>query len=123
MGHIPINTIKHAINMAQRGPKSRPKRLLKIAVVKDTTIPNVISTPSGVGPLESPMLDHTNIAEFSDTSPVCETFKQVKRIDELDYLPLSKKKLKKLRKQEHATKSANSSSIMDTISPYIVGID
>ena len=93
-----------------------------IAVVKDTTIPN-ISTPSGVGPLESPMLDHTNIAEFSDTSPVCKTFKQVKRIDELDYLQLSKKKLKKLRKKEHATKSANSSSRMDTISPYIVGID
>ena len=93
-----------------------------IAVVTDTTIPNVISTLSGVGSLESPMLDLTNIAEFSDTSPVCETFKQVKRIDELDYLPLSKKKLKKLRKQEHATKSANSSSRMDTI-PYIVGID
>ena len=94
-----------------------------IAVVTDTTIPKVISTLSGVGSLASPMLDLTNIAEFSDTSPVCETFKQVKRIDELDYLPLSKKKLKKLRKQEHATKSANSSSRMDTISPYIVGID
>ena len=94
-----------------------------IAAGTDTTIPNVISTPSGVGSLESPKLDLINIAEFSDTSPVCETFKQVKRIDELDYLPLSKKKLKKLRKQEHATKSANSSSRVDTISPYIVGID
>ena len=94
-----------------------------IAAGTDTTIPNVISTLSGVGSLESPKLDLINIVEFSDTSPVCETFKQVKRIDELDYLPLSKKKLKKLRKQEHATKSANSSSRVDTISPYIVGID
>ena len=94
-----------------------------IAAGTDSTIPNVISTLSGVGSLESPKLDLINIAEFSDTSPVCETFKQVKRIDELDYLPLSKKKLKKLRKQEHATKSANSSSRVDTISPYIVGID
>ena len=94
-----------------------------IAVVSDTTIPNVISTLSEVGSLDSSKLDFPNIADFLDTSLVCEAFKHIKRIDELDYLPLSKKKLKKLRKQEHATKSANSSSSVDTISPYIVDID
>ena len=41
-------------------------------------------------------------AEYSDSSPICDSFKQVKRIDELDFipqpLPLSKSKLKRLRK-------------------------
>ena len=39
-------------------------------------------------------------ADFSDTSPPFDTFKHIKRIDKLDYtpVPLSKKKLKKLKK-------------------------
>ena len=41
-------------------------------------------------------------AEYSDSSPICDSFKQVKRIDELDFtpqpLPLSKSKLKRLGK-------------------------
>ena len=45
--------------------------------------------------------------EYSDTSPICNTFKLVKRIDELDYSPsqpLSKSKLKRLKKQHRASK-------------------
>ena len=48
-------------------------------------------------------------AEFSDTSPTLHTFKHVKRIDELDFtpVPLSKKKLKKLKKQYQIAKQAS----------------
>ena len=48
-------------------------------------------------------------ADFSDTSPTFHTFKQVKRIDELDFtpVPLSKKKLRKLKKQKHLSKEAS----------------
>ena len=94
-----------------------------IADNSDTTDPNVISNLSGVGSFDSSNLDLLNIADFLDTSPICETFKHIKRIDELDCLSLSKKKLKKLRKREHATKSANLSSSVETTSPYIVDID
>ena len=45
-----------------------------------------------------------NTEDFSDTSPNYDTFKQVRRIDELDYspmpLPLSKSKLKRRKKKE-----------------------
>ena len=52
--------------------------------------------------------DTNAYADFSDTSPTLDTFKHVKRIDELDFtpVPLSKKKLKKLKKQNHASKLA-----------------
>ena len=93
------------------------------AVVSITTTPNLNSILRGLGSLECSKLDLSNIADFSDTSPICETFKHIKRVDEMDYLPLSKKKLKKLRKQNHAIKSAKSSSSVDTLSPYIVDID
>ena len=48
-------------------------------------------------------------ADFSDTSPTLHTFKHVKRIDELDFtpVPLSKKKLKKLKKQNQIAKQAS----------------
>ena len=51
--------------------------------------------------VEESSLDPIIGAEFSDTSPTFDTFKQVKRIDELDFtpVPLSRKKLKKLRKK------------------------
>ena len=43
--------------------------------------------------------------EFSDTSPTIDTFKHMKRVDELDFSPvLSKKKLKKLKKRTLANK-------------------
>ena len=55
------------------------------------------------------------IADYSDSSPVCESFKLVKRIDELDFtpqpLPLSKSKLKRLRKQNRVPQQEDSSKI------------
>ena len=50
--------------------------------------------------------DPNAIADFSDTSPTLDTFKHIKRVDELDFtpVPLSKKKLKKLKKKNLATK-------------------
>ena len=44
--------------------------------------------------------DPNNTSEFSDTSPILDTFKHIKRVDELDFtpVPISKKKLKKLKK-------------------------
>ena len=48
-------------------------------------------------------------ADFSDTSPTLHTFKHVKRFDELDFtpVPLSKKKIKKLKKQNQIAKQAS----------------
>ena len=50
--------------------------------------------------------DPNTIAAFSDTSLILDTFKHIKRVDELDFtpMPLSKKKLKKLKKRNLATK-------------------
>ena len=47
-----------------------------------------------------------NNSEFSDTSPTLETFKHIKRVDELDFtpVPISRKKLKKLKKRILANK-------------------
>ena len=44
--------------------------------------------------------------EFTDTSPIIDTFKHIKRVDELDFtpIPLSKKKLKKLKKRNLVNK-------------------
>ena len=58
------------------------------------------------GDLASTSYQFLETAEYSDTSPICDTFKLVKRIDELDYspmLPLSKSKLKRLKKQRRAS--------------------
>ena len=56
-----------------------------------------------------------DIADFSNTSPNCDTFKQVKRIDELDLsplpLPLSKSKLRRLKIQNHVPKQVDGRSI------------
>ena len=43
---------------------------------------------------------------FSDTSPIIDTFRHIKRVDELDFtpVPLSRKKLKKLKKRSPANK-------------------
>ena len=43
-------------------------------------------------------------SDFSDTSPIIDTFKHIKRVDELDFtpVPLSKKQLKKLKKRNLA---------------------
>ena len=54
-------------------------------------------------------------ADFSDTLPNCDTLKQVKRIDELDFsplpLPLSKRKLGRLKKQNRDLKQVDGKSI------------
>ena len=66
--------------------------------------------PSGIDKnLEESRSEPNAIAEFSDTSPIFDTFKQVKRIDKLDFtaVPLSKKKLNKLKKQNQASKQAS----------------
>ena len=50
--------------------------------------------------------DPNNTSEFSDNSPILETFKHIKRVDELDFMPvpISRKKLKKFKKRNHAIK-------------------
>ena len=62
--------------------------------------------------VEEPSLDPNASADFSDTSPTFDTFKQVKRIDELDFtpVPLSRKKLKKLRKKNIASSRSKQAS-------------
>ena len=89
------------------------------------SLTGIISPLSRAGTLDSTRPGLPSITEFSDTSPNCEMFKHIKRIDELDYssLSLSKRKLKKLRKQKHVSKSANASSLGDTNIPYIMEID
>ena len=96
-----------------------------IPVVSVPPLAGVVSPLSGAGSLDSTRPGLPSITEFSDTSPNCETFKHIKRIDELDYssLPLSKRKLKKMKKQKHVAKSANASSVVDTNIPYIMEID
>ena len=81
--------------------------------------------PSKDGVPTIPVVSSPSLDEFSNTSPICETFKHIKGIDELDLLalPFSKKKLKKLKKQKLADKSAIPSSVVDTISHYIMEID
>ena len=55
------------------------------------------------GPImeEGPQLSPTANTDFSDTSPIIDTFKHIKKVDELDFtpVPLSRKKLKKLKKR------------------------
>ena len=66
------------------------------------------------GDLASTSCEIHDTAEYSDTSPICDTFKLVKRIDELDYspsLPLSKSKLKRLRKQRRAPKHGDGNKL------------
>ena len=50
--------------------------------------------------------DPNNTTEFSDTSPILDTFKHIKRVDELYFtrVPISWKKLKKLKKRNLANK-------------------
>ena len=57
-------------------------------------------------------------AEYSDTSPICDTFKLVKRIDELDFSPsqpMSKSKLKRLKKQHRASKLTDGKKVTISI--------
>ena len=50
--------------------------------------------------------DLNNTSEFFDSSPILDTFKQIKRVDELDFtpVPISRKKLNKLKKRNLAIK-------------------
>ena len=54
--------------------------------------------------------------DYSDTSPTCDTFKQVKRIDEMDYSSSSwsKSKRKKMRRRNRISKSVMYSNVVDT---------
>ena len=59
--------------------------------------------------MDVPISEPNVSADFSDTSPTFHTFKHVKRIDEFDFtpVPLSKKKLKKLKKQHQIAKQTS----------------
>ena len=50
-----------------------------------------------------------NNSEYSDNSPLLDTFKHIKRVDELDFtpVPMSRKKLKKLKKRSLACKQGS----------------
>ena len=66
------------------------------------------------GDLASTSYDIPDTAKYSDTSPICDTFNLIKRIDELDYspsLPLSKSELKRLRKQRRASKQGDGNKV------------
>ena len=68
----------------------------------------------GSGDLASTSYEILETAEYSDTLPICDTFKLVKRIYELGYsprLPLSKSKLKRLKKQHRASKHADGKKV------------
>ena len=49
--------------------------------------------------LVSSRFEPNNNFEFSDNSPIIDTFKHIKKVDELDFtpVPISRKKLKKLK--------------------------
>ena len=50
--------------------------------------------------------DPSTSTDHSDTSPILNTFKHIKRVDELDFtpVPLSKKKIKQMKKRNLASK-------------------
>ena len=72
------------------------------------------SSLEGSGDLASTSYEILETVEYSDTSPIFDTFKLVKRIDELDYsprLPLSKSKLNRLKKQHRASKHVDGKKV------------
>ena len=66
-------------------------------VARDAFIEASTVTPDEGADVASTGITIFDIAEYFDSSPICDSFKQVKRIDELDFtpqpLPLSKSKL------------------------------
>ena len=50
--------------------------------------------------------DPNTSTDYSDSSPILETFKHIRRVDELDFtpVPLSKKKIKQMKKRNLASK-------------------
>ena len=50
--------------------------------------------------------DPSTSTDYSNTSPILDTFKHIKRVDELDFtpVPLSKKKIKQMKKRNLASK-------------------
>ena len=75
---------------------------IEVVGVTSTDAPTVAPTDE-VADMVSTGTVLPNTSEYSDSSPIYNSFKQVKRIDELDFtpqpLPLSKSKLKRLKKQ------------------------
>ena len=76
---------------------------------------DVSALPDDVVELASTSFVILDSADYSDTLPNCDTFKQIKRIEELDYspppLPLSKSKLRRLKKQNHDPKHVDGRSV------------
>ena len=74
-----------------------------------------LAPPDDVVDLASTSSVILDTANFSDSSPSCDTFKQTKRIDELDYsplpLPLSKSKLRRLKKHNRDPKHVDGRSV------------
>ena len=88
----------------------RPANTFEYLAISEVSAP-----PDEVVELASTSSVIPDTSDYSDTSPNCDTFKQVKRIDELDYsplpLPLSKSKLRRLKKQNRDPKQVDGRSI------------
>ena len=82
--------------------------------VTSTDAPTIAPTDE-VADLESTGTVLPDTSEYSDSSPIYDSFKQVKRIDELDFtpqpLPLSKSKLKRLKKQNRGPQLGEGSKV------------
>ena len=97
-----IVEVNETINGAVVYPKL-PGNMFECLARSEEDCPSAVATN-----LDVSRSDTNACADFLDTSPTFDTFKQVKRIDELDFtpVPLSKNKIKKLKKQNQATKQA-----------------
>ena len=88
----------------------RPGNTFEYLALSEASAP-----PDGVVDLASTSSMIPDTVDFSDTSPNYDTFKQIKRIDELDYsplpLPLSKSKLRRLKKQNRDPKHVDGRSV------------
>ena len=112
------------IHEANTSPMRHANRFEYIAI-SEHLIDEVVRdafTESSTGTLTDEVADVAStgivipdIAEYSDLSPICDYFKQVKRIDELEFtpqlLPLSKSKLKRLRKQNRVPQQEDGSNV------------
>ena len=85
--------------------------MVEAADTDDSTVPPTDGTTA----VATTGITISDIAEYFDSSPICDSFKQVKRIDELDFTPqpvtLSKSKLKRSRKQNRAPQQEDGSKV------------
>ena len=98
---LPVTFVK--IGVKVNGGDASPKRHGN--TFEYLALSEVSAPPADVLELASTSSVILDTTDYSDTSPNCDTFKQVMRIDELDYsplpLPLSKNKLRRLKKKNH----------------------